>query len=276
MAVPRDRLDLHRPHTATGPLRALFEAIAVPLGFSLLGAMLAATTAVGGIGRLLLPPERRAEFMRRQASRMFRAYLRALQCCGLVRVDLAALDALRDEPGLLIAPNHPSLIDAPLMISRLPRSVCIMKSALDGNAFLGAGSRMCGYIRNDCAHAMVRRSVDALRRGGQLLIFPEGTRTQRDPIGPLTGAFALIARRAGAPIQTVIIEADSRFLSKGWSVLRRPAFPLHYRVRLGERLEASGSVDEIVARVTRSFERELARSRAEAEVAPASRSRGGS
>ena len=48
------------------------------------------------------------------------------------------------------------------------------------------------------------------------------------------GGFALIAKRAGVPIQTVFIETDNPFLSKGWPLLKKPTFPLVYRVRLGQ------------------------------------------
>ena len=39
-------------------------------------------------------------------------------------------------------------------------------------------------------------------------------------------------------MQTVIIETDSLFLTKGWPVYRKPCLPMHYRVRLGRRFEA--------------------------------------
>jgi 1-acyl-sn-glycerol-3-phosphate acyltransferase len=68
-----------------------------------------------------------------------------------------------------------------------------------------------------------------------LLLFPEGTRTTRAPINPLVGSVGLIAKRAGVPVQTLVIETDSPFLSKGWPLFRRPTLPITYRVRLGRR-----------------------------------------
>ena len=69
-----------------------------------------------------------------------------------------------------------------------------------------------------------------------LLLFPEGTRTTRAPINPLVRQRRLIAKRAGVPVQTLVIETDSPFLSKGWPLFRRPTLPITYRVRLGRRL----------------------------------------
>ena len=112
---------------------------------------------------------------------------------------------------------------------------CIMKAAVQDNLFLGGGARLAGYIRNDSNANMVRRAVDELKTGSHVLLFPEGTRTEHAPIGEFKGALGLIARRSGAPVQTVFIEADSPYLGKGWPLFRKPPFPLVYRVRLGQR-----------------------------------------
>ena len=42
----------------------------------------------------------------------FRLYAHWLVRVGVYRLDLSALDALRGGPPLILAPNHPSLIDA--------------------------------------------------------------------------------------------------------------------------------------------------------------------
>ncbi|MEJ1730842.1 1-acyl-sn-glycerol-3-phosphate acyltransferase, partial [Escherichia coli] len=59
----------------------------------------------------------------------FRIYLRILTLLCACRFDLSALDALRDERSLIIAPNHPSLLDAVVLASRLPHAVCVMKAS---------------------------------------------------------------------------------------------------------------------------------------------------
>jgi 1-acyl-sn-glycerol-3-phosphate acyltransferase len=87
-------------------------------------------------------------------------------------VDFSALDALRGEAPLVIAPNHPTMLDAILLISRLPRVVCITKASLWDNAFLGGGIRLAGYVRNDLPLPMIRRAAAAVAAGSHLLIFP--------------------------------------------------------------------------------------------------------
>ena len=71
--------------------------------------------------------------------------------------------------------------------------------------------------------------------------------------------FAPIARRAGVPVQTVIIETDTRYMRKGWPLLRRPEFPLVYRVRLGKRFAPRDDSKALVAEVEAYFRAELGR-----------------
>lgn len=183
----------------------------------------------------------------------FRAYLALLRASGLVQFDLAALDALRDERSLVIATNHPSMIDVVLIASRLPRVVCIMKSRLLRNPVLGISARLAGYIRNDPPWSMVHDSVAAVQAGSQLLVFPEGTRTGKPPVDGFREGFGMVAKKAQAPVQAVFIEASSPFLGKGWPLLKMPEFPLRYRVCLGERFEPGGDVRALVARMERYY-----------------------
>lgn len=183
----------------------------------------------------------------------FRFYLFILKTTGLVHLDLSALDALRQERSLIIAPNHPSLIDVVLITSRLPHIVCIMKASIWDNLLLGGGARLAGYIRNDAPKDMIRLAAAATRDGNQLLVFPEGTRTVMPPVYDFKGGFGLIAKKAGVPIQTVFIETNSPFLGKDWPLLKMPEFPLVYRVRLGQRFEVNGDVKTFIAELEQYF-----------------------
>lgn len=187
----------------------------------------------------------------------FRTQLEFLRLTGRFEFDLRALDALRAEGGLVIAPNHPALLDVLLVASRLPRITGIMKANLWNNVLLGGGARLAGYIRNDSPCSMVKRAVEEIGRGSQLLVFPEGTRSVRRPVNPFKPGFALIARRAGVPVQTVFIETAAPFLGKGWPWWRRPAMPIRYRVRLGRRFAVDGDVKAFSAMLEQYFEDEL-------------------
>jgi len=120
------------------------------------------------------------------------------------------------------------------------------------NPFLGAGARLARYIRNDSTHSMVRMAVEDLERGGQLVVFPEGTRTTAAPINPFRPGVTLIAKLARAPIQTVFIDTDSPYLGKGWPLWKLPPLPIVFTVRLGERFAPADDPNGLLAEIERT------------------------
>jgi 1-acyl-sn-glycerol-3-phosphate acyltransferase len=187
----------------------------------------------------------------------FRIYSWSLSLTRTYHLDLRAVDTLRGGPPLILAPNHPALIDALLILTRHPNLVCVMKSELMNNVFLGSGSRLARYVRNDSSRQMVKESVAHLQAGGVLLLFPEGTRTTRAPINPLVGSVGLIAKHAKVPVQTLLIETDSPFLSKGWPLFKRPELPITYRVRLGRRFDPPSDVAAFTAELDEYYRHAL-------------------
>ena len=188
----------------------------------------------------------------------FRIYLWIMRAAGLARFDLREIDALAAESPLVIISNHRSLLDAVLIISRLPRVVCITKASLWDNTFLGGGIRMAAYIRNDVPLRLIRSAAAALSGGQHLLIFPEGTRSASDQLAPFKPGFALMAKAGHADVQTILLESNSPYLRKGWGLFRRPEFPLVYRARLGRRFRVAGDLTAFVAEAESYVRAELA------------------
>ncbi len=112
------------------------------------------------------------------------------------------------------------MLDALVLVAHLRRGVCIMKADLMRNPFLAAGARLARYIRNDSPRGMMRCAVECLQEGGQLVMFPEGTRTVQRPVNRFRPGITWIAQKARVPIQTVIIETDTPYLRKGWPIWR--------------------------------------------------------
>jgi 1-acyl-sn-glycerol-3-phosphate acyltransferase len=246
------------PHRRAAPLlRGLYERCAFAAALAVFGVGGLIYTAVGPLLYLLLPRRIGAALGQRVMMVLFRFFVGLLQRLGLARCDLRALDALRTGPPTLIVSNHPTYLDAMLVVSRLPNVVCIMKADVLANPFLGGGAKLAGYIPADAPKEMIRAAVEALRGGRHVLFFPEGTRTVQQPVNPFRSGFALIARLAEAPVQSVLIEADSPYMRKGWPLLRMPDFPLVYRVRLGERFPPRADARALVADLEDHFRREL-------------------
>ena len=218
----------------------------------------------------LLPARWGRAVGRRGAMLGFRWFLWAMEGLGAWRLDVSAVDELKDAGPLIVAPNHPGMLDALLLVSRMPDAVCVMKGSLLGSFLLAPAARLARYVPNDSLMKLMTRAHAELRGGAQLLLFPEGTRTASGAIGPLTEAVGAISRRTRVPVQAVIIEASEPFLCKRWSPLALPRFPMRFRVRLGKRFDPPEDVRAFTEELDRHFRRELAA----ATVQPANEARG--
>jgi 1-acyl-sn-glycerol-3-phosphate acyltransferase len=236
------------------PLKIVYGYIAQYSSLALLG-LICLTWSVFAIPLYYILPKRLGTVVgRRGIMTGFRLYAWSLSITQIYRLDLSAIDTLRGGPPLILAPNHPSLIDALLALTRHPNLVCVMKSQLMRNVFLGSGSRLARYVPNDSPRQLVKESVKHLRDGAVLLLFPEGTRTTQDPINPfLVASVGLIAKHANVPVQTLLIETDSPYLSKGWPLFKRPTFPITYRVKLGKRFDPPTDVPAFTAELDQYF-----------------------
>jgi 1-acyl-sn-glycerol-3-phosphate acyltransferase len=239
-------------------LKIAYEYFALYTSLTLLG-LICLTWSVFALPLYyLLPPRLGKKVGRRGIMRGFSLYAWSLSVTRTYHLDLSAIDSLRGGPSLILAPNHPSLIDALLILTRHPNIICVMKAELMKNIFLGAGSRLARYVPNESPRQIVKESVAHLRDpGAVLLLFPEGTRSREWPVNPFAASVGLIAKRAAVPVQTLIIETDSPFLSKGWPLFRRPRLPIVYRVRLGRRFDPPADAAAFTAELDGYYRREL-------------------
>ncbi len=238
-------------------LRTVYEYFALYTSLTLLGLICLGWAVIAAPLYLVLPADLGTKIGRRGIMAGFRLYAWSLSVTGTYRLDLTEIDSLRNGPPMILAPNHPCLIDALLILTRHPNIVCVMKEELKDNIFLGAGSRLARYVGNDSPRQMIKESVAHLERGCLLLLFPEGTRTIRGPINPLAASVGLIAKRADVPVQTLVIETDSPYLSKGWPLFRRPTLPIVYRVRLGKRFAPPADVAAFTSALDRYYRNAL-------------------
>ena len=250
-------------------MKTLYEYLALYTSLALLGIICLTWTLFAMPLYFLLPERLGTRVGRAGISYGFRLYAWSLSVTRAYFLDLSAVDALRDGPPVILAPNHPALIDALLILTRHTNLVCVMKSQLMNNVFLGSGSRLARYVRNDSSRQMVKESVKHLKAGGILLLFPEGTRTQVSPINPLVGSVGLIAKHAAVPVQTLLIETDSPFLSKGWPLFKRPNLPIVYRVRLGKRFDPPSDVPAFTQQLDQYYRQELQHALQSRWLAPA-------
>lgn len=190
---------------------------------------------------------------------LFSHWLKVSIRLGVFEISIDEVDRLRNLRGTIIAPNHPSLLDAVIILSLVPHTVCIMRTGLINSPFLGGAAKLAGFVTNDNGPALIRQGMEKIARNENLLIFPEGTRTLTEPVNKFKNGFTLIAAKSGAPIQPIYIERESPYLSKGYPLMKRTRMPFRYRLHLGEafRLREGESAQHAAATLEELFREKL-------------------
>jgi len=115
-----------------------------------------------------------------------------------------------ERGGLVIASNHQSYFDPPLLMVALKRHGSFMaRNTLFDNRLFGAlirGLNAFPVRRGAMDKQAVREAIRRLKNGWCLVLFPEGTRTHNGEIAPLKPGVLSIAERAGVPIVPAVIE----------------------------------------------------------------------
>ena len=185
-----------------------------------------------------LPRARARKILRWVVHRLFQVYIAPMKWTGNLYTNPEVLDGLgKTRSGLLIIANHPSILDAPLILSRIPGLLCVFKSALKKSFTMSRTARTLGYLSNDAGFDMLKDLARTLRAGERVLIFPEGTRTENGILNPLNSGYALAAMRARVPVQLVWIDCDTPLLSKRQHFLRSATFPVRFSFYLGPTIE---------------------------------------
>jgi 1-acyl-sn-glycerol-3-phosphate acyltransferase len=236
----------------TGCLHTVYEYVAMFAGLGFLG-LICSLGLPMALVLIWFPVKWRVSATRSLIALGFTIYLWFLRLFCSVRIDCSALDALRQESGLIIVANHPSLLDAVILLSKLPNATCVMKASLRGNPLFGVMARLSGYISNEDPMKLVRQSCVELKNGAQLVLFPEGTRSDTLQVNPFGQVAAVIASRSGAPIQTVFIRFSSSYLGKFGSLFQKPTLPLSIKVSMGSKFAPIESIPELTERLESQY-----------------------
>jgi 1-acyl-sn-glycerol-3-phosphate acyltransferase len=180
--------------------------------FGLGGLLLNAVSAVS----LLLPGATGRQQRTRAVIRwMFELWVRWFHASGVVAVSWRGFPDVLPR-GVVYVANHPSLVDAPILLSRLPDAVCIFKPALMRNPAIGPAAIAANYAGGDSGVEVLRNAAERVVHGQSLLVFPEGTRTAPGVrLGRFKPGFALIAQRAGVPVVAIRVRASAGLVRRG-------------------------------------------------------------
>lgn len=169
---------------------------------------------------------------RRPVYRLTQAFLRGMAHL-LAGYDVRGQDRIPKEGAFLLAANHKSYLDPPMVGAALPREVCYFaKKQLFGIPIFSRVIRMYGAIpvdREGFDRKGVSQALEILERGEGLLVFPEGTRIRRSGLAEPKEGISLLALRSGAPVVPALILST-------WEPRRSIFRRIPIRVRFGSPL----------------------------------------
>ena len=139
----------------------------------------------------------------------------------LTRVKVTGRENVPATGPMLVCSNHIHLADPPLLGLNLPRYPIyfLAKKELFANKFVGTIFRNCGTIpvnRNGVSGAGVKLSQSVFKKGGAIIIFPEGKRNPEATLCAAMPGAAYLAASFGVPILPVAITGTENIKGKWW------------------------------------------------------------
>ena len=127
--------------------------------------------------------------------------------------------------GFVLASNHRSYSDPPLLATRLRGQRCVFmaKEELFRNKFFGWLIRKLGAFpvtRGAGDNGVIETAEQYVRSGRVLMIFPEGTRSKDGRVGRGKTGVALIAAQTGAPVVPVGITFTGKLHFRSQIIVR--------------------------------------------------------
>lgn len=146
---------------------------------------------------------------------------------------------------VILAPNHASHSDAPLVLQALPSDIrerTLVPAAADYffdrrwlSVAVTLSMNAVPFDRSNEIADSVRRCERFLRHGFSIVLFPEGTRSRDGRLRGFKAGVAHLAAQTGAPVVPVYVQGTHRLLPRGKAMPRPSAVVVHF----GEPLSAA-------------------------------------
>jgi len=149
-------------------------------------------------------------------ARVFFAVVR-LAVPGL-RFTLPEREHLHRIRGSVVVCNHLSFLDPLLLLSLLPSLITIVRPSFFRVPIFGWLLRGAGFLGPDLfaeGSAWIARVERHLRKAGNLLIFPEGTRSRDGRLAPFKKGAFYLAKHLAAPIVVLRVFGTHRLFPPG-------------------------------------------------------------
>lgn len=150
------------------------------------------------------------EFLRVIFSSMLRLFFRA---------EISGAENVPGEGGVIIAANHVSNWDPPVLATFVMRQFHFMakQELFEIPVFGGAIRKLHAFPvkRGAADRAAIKQAIRILQEGACLGLFPEGTRSKDGELGKPEPGIALIALKAGVPVVPAAIIGTEKIFSRG-------------------------------------------------------------
>ena len=149
------------------------------------------------------------------------------------RTEWVNAEALTRGPALIVV-NHPSLIDTPLLGTRLGQADFIVGPEWMKNRWMRRAIEAAGYLSATDGAGIVEEAAARLRAGRTVVVYPEGSRTPPEGLRRFQRGAAHIALEAGCDILPVVLTVSPRALMKSQRLRDYPRGRPVWRVEVGE------------------------------------------
>lgn len=140
----------------------------------------------------------------------------------------------------IIAPNHQSYLDPPVLGIAFPRKLkYFAKADLFNIPFLSFLVRHLGAIpidRDIMSSMTLREGIKVLKEKNWLVIFPEGTRSKSGKMSPPKQGIGFLHYKSRAPVIPVWLEGPGRALPVDSKFIK----PVKIKVIIGKKIETEG------------------------------------
>ena len=141
-----------------------------------------------------------------------------------VRVHVEGLERLDRSRSYVLAANHQSIYDIPILFASLPLQLRIVaKASLGSFPFLGWHLQRTGHLlvdRKNPGADIVEKMKRLVSESHSLIVFPEGTRSLDGSVGRFKKGSFLVAIDAGLPVVPVSVSGSRHVMSKGRLMVR--------------------------------------------------------
>src|SRR5207245_7228683 len=135
----------------------------------------------------------------------------------IIRLRVLGLHNVPTKGAFIIASNHLSWADIPIVPVRLRRKVVYMAKEEYFNSRMAWMVRLLGAFpvkRGEADRQALRTAEEQLKKGNILVIFPERTRSRTRTMAAARAGMGLIALRTGVPVVPVAIWGSENALKK--------------------------------------------------------------